>query len=193
MNDYIISVIGILIILFFANLLWSQLDRLTGSNRVPWYRRLFWQQTAEDLLAALQVGKRTEISGEEVELAKAYQRRRLPPDIRFPKTGEIYEAIDNLTVEYVTAYLAPFTGGGRAALPRGERVRVRELSCPEPLGVYCDPLNYDALHDRIVSAEERAHEQYDGYYLSIDTMNLNRCFRLVESPKKDEDTTKHAG
>ncbi len=54
-------------------------------------------------------------------------------------------------------------------------------------------LNFDALRERIVSSEERAHERYSGYYLSIDTVDLNRCFRLVETPKADEETTKHAG
>ena len=192
-SDYIICFVGGLVILFFASLLWAQLDRLTGSTSVPWYRRLFWRQTVGDLMAELQAGKRTEISGEEVELAKAYQRRQIPPGIRFPKAGEIYEAIGDFEVHYMTAHCAPFTGGGRSVLPKGERVRVCEPSNPEPLGVYCDPLNYDALHERIVPAKERAHERYEGYYLSIDTVDLNRSFTLVESPKTNEEAIKHAG
>jgi hypothetical protein len=180
-SDYIICVVGGIAILFFASLLWSRLDQFAGSDRLPWYRRLFWRQTVDDLMVELQTGKRTEISGQEIELAKAYQRRQMSPGIRFPKTGEIYEAIDDFTVHYMTAHSAPFTGGGRSVLPKGERVRVGEASGLEPLGVYCDPLNYDALHDRIVPAEERAHEQYESYYLSIDTVDLNRYFRLIKS------------
>ena len=184
-SDYIICFVGALVILFFASLLWAQLDRLTGSASVPWYRRLFWRQTVRDLLAELQAGKRAEISGEEIELAKAYQKRQIPAGIRFPRAGEIYEAVRDFEVQYMTAHFAPFTGGGKAVLPKGERVRVCEPSDPRPLGVYCDPLNYDALHERIVPAEEQAHERYNGYYLSIDTVDLNRSFRLVESPNPD--------
>ncbi|EEF58926.1 hypothetical protein [Pedosphaera parvula] len=197
MSGYIIYFVGGLFILLCASIMWAQIDhfvdQLTGSTRIRWYRRLFWRQTVEDLMAELQAGKRTEISGEEVELAKAYQRRRMASDIRFPKAGEIYEAIGDFEVHYMTAHCAPFTGGGRSILPKGERVRVCEPSNPEPLCVYCDPLSYEALHERIVSAEERAHERYEGYYFNIDTVDLNRFFRFVESSKTDEETNKHAG
>ncbi len=192
-SDYILCFVGGLIILFFASILWGELDRLTGITSIPWYRRLFWRQTVADLMAELRTGKRTEISGEEVELAKAYQRRKMPSGLKFPKAGEVYEAIEDFEVHYMTAHYAPFTGGGRALLPKGERIRVCEPSNPEPLGVYCDPLNYDALHERIVPAKERAHERYGGYYFSIDTVDLNRSFRLVESPTTDGEATKHEG
>lgn len=105
----------------------------------------------------------------------------MPPGTRFPKGGDIYETIRDFEISYMTAHRAPFTGGGQAILPKGERVRVSDSANPEPLGVYCEPLNYDVLHERIVSAGERAHQQYQGYYFHIDTVDLNQCFKLVES------------
>lgn len=173
--------IGILIILLLASFAWAKLDELTGHTKVPWFRRLFWRKTVGDLMAELETGQRTRINAEEIELAEAYQRRRLPPDIRFPQAGELYEVLDDFEAHFMTQHFAPFTGGGRAILPKGERVRVAQVSGPAPLSVYCDPLSYEDLEARMVPAEERAQETYGGYYLSIDTVDLNRYFRRVES------------
>lgn len=128
-----------------------------------------------------EAGKRSEISREDIELAKAYEKKRMPLNIRYPVEGDIYEALQDCEIDYLTTHLAPFTGGGQAMLPRGERVRVSELSEQKPLSVYCAPVNYDLMHDRIVPVGERASPNYLGYYFSIDTLDLNRCFRRVES------------
>lgn len=144
-----------------------------------WLRSLFWRKTPDDLLAELTAGKRRMIHRDEIELARAYQRRIMPAGIRYPREGEVYEAIEDVTISYMTSHYAPFTGGGKAVLPKGERVRVSKPIENQPVGVYCDPLRYDRLHDLIVPAEERANECYSGYYLSIDTPTLNKSFRLV--------------
>src|SRR4051812_19434951 len=112
-----------------------------------WLRALFWRKTLDDLMAEINAGKRRIINGDEIELAKAYQRRLMSKDIRYPCEGEVYESIEDVTVTYMTAHYAPFTGGGKAVLPKGERVRVCKPSNHKPLSVYCDPLRYEELHE----------------------------------------------
>ncbi len=48
-----------------------------------------------------------------------------------------------------------------------------------PVSVYASPLRYEELHELIVPAEERANEYYSNYYFNIDTITLNKSFRLV--------------
>jgi len=153
-GELIFCIFGVLIAAFFVSLLWGMLDKFTGGQKLPWYRRIFWRKTVEDLTDEMKLGKRFQITAEEIALALAYSRSRLPRGLRFPKKDEIYEVKEDFQVNYMTAHYAPFTGGGKSVLPKGERVKVCEPSNPEPLAVYCDPLNYDALHELIVPAEE---------------------------------------
>jgi len=153
--------------------------------------RFFWKKTTADLSDELRSGRRRQITAAEIELAKAYERRHMPADIRYPRAGEVYEANDDFAIQYLTSYRAPYTGGGSSVLPKGEHVRVCELSDPEPIGVACVPINYDLLHERIIPAEERASPKYAGYHFHIETIDLNRRFRLIESPKSNDQ--KHVG
>jgi hypothetical protein len=83
-------------------------------------------------------------------------------------------------VDYLTHYFdLPYTGGGEAVLPQGERVRVGYARGERPTGVYCDPLHDDELHARIVAEQERSNEMYRAYSLAIDTVVLNRSFKLI--------------
>lgn len=146
-----------------------------------WFRSFLGHKTAKDLIAEVASGKRAQVSGEELERALENERRQLPKGLRFPKEGEIYEAVADFKVSYMTAYLAPYTLGGESTLPKGERVRISKGVVRErPIGVYCDPLRYDELHHLIVSESERANPLYDGYYFFILTVDLNNHFRLVE-------------
>jgi hypothetical protein len=133
----------------------------------------------EDLLAEMSAGKRSIITDEEGRLAVAFERRQLPRDVRFPKEGEVYEAVTDVVITFLTHYSAPFTGGARTVFPKGERVRVSCVNGERPIGVYCTPLRYDDLHVFIVTNEERTRPEYNGYSLSIKTVQLNREFRLV--------------
>ena len=146
---------------------------------VHWVRSLFWRKSLDDLMAEMKAGTRSKISGDELDLAREYERRRLPAGLRFPRQGEVYEALTDFSVDYITSYHGPYSGGGRTVLPQGERIRVSSMAHEKPIGVYCDPLRYDELHHQIVSEEERDDPYYDGYSFRIDTVDLNRCFRLV--------------
>ena len=104
----------------------------------------------------------------------------MPKDIRYPRDGEVYEALEDFPISYMTAHHAPYTGGGKAVLPKGEKVRVCKPVREKPISVYCDPLRYDELHEIIVPLAERENERYSNYYFSIKTVELNASFRLVD-------------
>jgi len=87
--------------------------------------------------------------------------------VKFPQVGEIYEAIEGFEIQ---------TDSGRAVLPKGQRVRISESPNREPLFVYCHPIGDKA-----------------GNGFRIDSVDLNRCFRLVEVSRTSEETTKNAG
>ena len=92
----------------------------------------------------------------------------------------MYEATVDVRVPYLTYYFdLPYTGGGDAVLPKGERVRVSYARGERPLGVYGDPLRYDELHGKIVAADERASKLYRGYYLALYTATIVTSFRLI--------------
>ena len=74
-------------------------------------------------------------------------------ELRYPREGEIYEALEDVAVSYMTHYFdLPYTGGGAATLPKGERVCVSHCRGDKPAGVYCDPLRYQELQEKIVAA-----------------------------------------
>ena len=101
-------------------------------------------------------------------------------DLRYPREGEVYEAIEDVPVGYMTHYFnLPYTGGGNATLSMGEQVRVSYVRGDKPVGVYCNPLRYEELHQKIVGLDERSHGMYRGYCLAINTELLNKSFKLV--------------
>jgi hypothetical protein len=106
-------------------------------------------------------------------------------DIRYPREGDVYEAIYDVSIGYMTHYFdLPYTGGGVATLPKGERVRVSYARGDKAIGVYCDPLSYDQLHEQIVDAAERRNELYRGYCLAIETAVLIKSFKLILSAER---------
>ena len=144
-----------------------------------WFQSMFWRKTLADLEAEMAAGRRRMVNRKEMDLAIAYERRRMPKGLRFPRQGEVYEALEDVQISYLTAYHAPCTGGGKAVLPKGECVSVCEHRDEKPISVNCHPLRYDELHDTIVPREERENPLYCSYYFCIRTTTLNKSFRLV--------------
>ena len=99
-----------------------------------------WKKTVSELMA-----ERRTITPQELEWARAYDRAQLRSWARFPRDAEIYEAIADTTINYVTYWQAPFTGGNTGRLRRGTRVRVTVYPHdPEPIDVQAET----ALSDR---------------------------------------------
>src|SRR5262245_15374932 len=140
-----------------------------------------WSNAVRDFLAkAARLGRPVPMS----ELNPAFEREKasLRAWARFPRDGEVYEALRDIEVDFVTHWSAPFTGGGKGRLPAGTHVRVIVLSDdPEPIGVYAKAVNRPTLEQELVPAADRHAEKYAGFSLCIDTDSLNQDFRLVES------------
>jgi hypothetical protein len=138
-----------------------------------------WNKTISDLIAESKPGQ--PVGPRELEWAREYERSLLPPDVRFPSKGDIYEALEDMEIDYLTSWAAPFTGSGRAILKKGERITVTHSPVdPRPIGVYLEAIDYSALEQRIVPCAERNSEKYRGFYFSLKTLDLNRRFRLIE-------------
>lgn len=142
-------------------------------------KRLFQQPTVEDLIDDVAKGRRSSVSAEELNAALERQKAALPKDRPIPKKGEVYEALESFEVTYMTSHHAPYTGGGKTAFPVGERFTISQ-DTQHGISVYCDPVNYDALHEQIVPEDERNDPTYAGYYFSIDVDMINKhCKKVV--------------
>jgi hypothetical protein len=125
-------------------------------------------------------------------LAQAQERSLLPPALTFPRTGQVWEAVRECEIGYVTSFnfdalklgwvpgrrgpeqLVPPAYCGRARLLGGERVRVVWAEDPKPLTIWFQPVRYHELHEQIVPAETRAAPQYFGYRLTLPTAPTSR-------------------
>ena len=140
-----------------------------------------WSHTISDLFDEMAQGKRRSVGDPEAAWAMEYERSLLPKDTRYPKKGDIYESLDDIVVNYMTSYSAPFTGSGDGLLKKGEKLCV----CTGPVGdkpinVYLNPLNYKTVESKMIPETDRTDPKYQGYYLSIETMVLVTKFNLVE-------------
>jgi hypothetical protein len=138
-----------------------------------------WHKTIDDLLAEVKE-LRTPVGPPETEWAVAYERSLLRPWARFPLNGDVYEAIDDTPVSFMTHWFGPFTDGGDGVLPKGTRVRVQVFDfMPEPVSVYADPLDRTVIERLLVPESIRNAHKYGGFSLSVPTADLNRRFRLI--------------
>jgi hypothetical protein len=139
-----------------------------------------WKFTFADLMAEMQAGKRKAIGQPELDWARDYERSLIPATMRFPQKGDVYEAIQDMEVEFMTAWAAPFTGGGKGMLMQGERVLVHfEPAEAKPIGAYAKAVEYKVVEERMVPASELNSRKYGGFYFYFSTIELNTKFALV--------------
>jgi hypothetical protein len=130
-------------------------------------------------------GERTSVGSPEVDWARDYERSQIPAGMRFPRKGDVYEALEDMSVHYTTSWAAPFTGGGEGVLRKGDRVMVdTEPVDDRAISTYAVAVDYDAVEERIVPASDRSAPKYSGFYFSFKTVDLNRRFRLVHEEKR---------
>lgn len=116
----------------------------------------------------------------EVDWARDFERSQIPADMRFPRKGDVYEALENMTVHYMTSWAAPVTGGGEGILKKGDRVVVdSDPVDARAISTYASAVDYDAVEERIVPTSDRSAPKYSGFYFAFKTVDLNRKFRLV--------------
>lgn len=70
-----------------------------------------WTKTLADLVAESKQ-TRSVIGPPETGWARAYERSLLRPWARFPLDGDVYEALEDTPIKFLTHWRAPFTGGG---------------------------------------------------------------------------------
>jgi hypothetical protein len=134
-----------------------------------------WSKTLDDLFA-----EKRQVSGEEIEWARTYEREQLRSWARFPRPSEVYELADDAEISYMTHWSAAFTGGGKGLLRKGTRVRISvHTSDPEPIGVYADPLEKSLVEAALVPETDRSAAKYAGFSLFIRTAELNKLFHIV--------------
>jgi hypothetical protein len=147
---------------------------------------LGWNKTLSDLLAEVKSGRRRSIQSPEADWALDYARSLLPENMRFPHQGDVYEALEDVRIDYMTMWSKPFSDGGDALFPRGERVSIPfEPPDPRPLRVYANPLDYPRIENLMVPVAIRNDASYAGFHLSISTLTLSNSFRLVDSKASD--------
>lgn len=141
-----------------------------------------WNLTFADLMADMKAGKRNSVGQPEMDWARDYERSLIPAEMRFPQKGDVYEVLHDMKVEFMTAWAAPFTGGGKGMLMQGERVIVHsEPAEAKPIGAYAKAVEYRAVEERMVPARERTSRKYGGFYFYFSTVELDTKFVLVKT------------
>lgn len=133
-----------------------------------------WSKTMEDL-----VNDGAPHSGQELEWARAYERDLLKKaGARFPTAGDIYQALRDVEITCMTHWHAPVTGGEKAVLPAGAKIRPRldASSDPEPIGIYAETLDAEPWEAALVPEPDRRHDAYAGYSVFVSTAQLNKDF-----------------
>lgn len=167
-----------------------------------WIKRIFgetsdktkpppdWNLTIADLLNEMTEGKRKSLGYPELGWAREYEKSRIPKNYRFPQQGDLYEALIDQEIEFLTSWTAPFTGSGKATLHKGERIWIdSETVDKNPIGAYALPVDYVTLETRMVSEQDRTAPNYNGFYFHFSTIDLNEKFRLIGPGFKKEKYT----
>jgi O-acetyl-ADP-ribose deacetylase (regulator of RNase III) len=142
--------------------------------------RLLGYKTIEELFAELKVGRRSSINEKELDKGRKLSKALMPKGLFYPIGGEVFEAIQDVEISYLTHFMAPYTGGDKGKLLKGERVIISKPNQDKPLGYYCYPINADEIEDRIIQYSDKDDPAYNGFSLSIDTKLLNKDFKQIE-------------
>jgi len=140
--------------------------------------RLLGYKTVEELFNEVKKGKT--VCGKAMENARKLSKALMPTGLFYPKGGEVFEAVQDVQISYLTHFMAPYTGGDKAKLLKGERVIVSKPSQEKPLSYYCHPINAAETENQIIPFSDKDDPAYNGFSLSIDTKSLNNNFKQIE-------------
>lgn len=135
-------------------------------------------KTVDELFDEVKKGKT--VSGKAMENARKLSKALMPTGLFYPKGGEVFEAVQDVQITYLTHFMAPYTGGDKAKILKGERVIISKHNQDKPLGYYCYPINADKVEERIIPSSDKNDSAYNGFSLSIDTKSLNYNFKQIE-------------
>jgi len=141
-----------------------------------------WTLTLDQLFAEMASGKRRTIDMQDRERALNYERGLLPKDIRYPRLGDVYEALQDQPISYLVTYSAPYSGDGEAMLLLGDQVWIHsDPADDQALGSYALAVAYDDLEQRMVPTETRDDRKYTGFHFFFRTADLATKFKLIET------------
>lgn len=142
--------------------------------------RLLGYKTLDELFDEMDNGQRIEIGGKTLERARKLTDVLLPKNTKFPKGGEVFEAKEDVQISYMTHHFAPYTGGEKCIFPKGQRLIVSPPNSKRPIGVYCIPIEYEKMEEKLISKEEKEEPTYSNYSLSVSTKILNSKFVKID-------------
>jgi hypothetical protein len=148
------------------------------------FLRLLGYRTFDEMYKELQEGKRKEISHGDTQKSAALQRALYPKNIRYPQSGDIYLCIEDAQINYMTHWMKPYTGGDKTIFPKDEKIKISDIRQPKPTSVYCQATNADKIEELLIPQSEREQYDYNGYSLVVDTVTLNKKFKLIETDSK---------
>lgn len=154
---------------------------LKGDENLP-PRPDDWKLTMSDLMQEMNEGKRKQVGHPEIGWAREYENSLIPKNYRFPQKGDLYESKIDQTITFLTAWKAPFTGGGKSTLKKGDKIWIADKPTNDkPTRTYALPVDYKLLEERMVSFSDRNSPKYGGFYFSVSTIDLNEKFTLVQT------------
>lgn len=81
-----------------------------------------WKKTIGDLVQEMNAGLHTAIGQPEIDWAREYERSLISDGLRYPQKGDVYESLIDQPIRFMTAWFAPYTGGGESTIYAGERI-----------------------------------------------------------------------
>lgn len=146
-------------------------------NIIALMYRLLGYKTVNELSDEIKKGET--VSRKAFKKAGKLSNALMPSGLFYPKGGEVFEAVQDVQISYLTHFMAPFTGGGKTKLLKGERIIVSKPNRKKPLTYYCYPIKDEEIENRVIPVLERNDPTYNGFSLSIDTQSLNIDFKQI--------------
>ncbi|QDP00043.1 hypothetical protein [Thalassotalea sp. PS06] len=134
------------------------------------------QKTIRELITEM---NHRNVSLEEIELARAYEKSLIPDDTEIPDQDSIYEVFSLIEGNVLIQFCAPFTGGNDVQIPKGIRLRVLEHCDEKPLVIACSPIDSEEHSDMFVDKKDLNNDLYAGYYLTIPTLSFIRNTKKI--------------
>ena len=96
------------------------------------------------------------------------------------RQGERFVVTEDHSVQGLTHWLAPFTGGFEGTIPAGTIVVARYDQHPTAPAFNAIPEDYEGLEEMLIPSAERSHGKYDGYSLTLFASDIGDWLLLLD-------------
>ncbi len=83
------------------------------------------------------------------------------------RKGDKFMVTEDLQLDALTHYLAPFTDGFKCTIPKGTLIKAASDSDKFTLGFSAVPIDYKQFEMNFVPKDQREGPKYDGYSLVV--------------------------